>query len=186
MPAQPYVPGGWADWNQQAQARIATPGLRIGAKVIDVVFMVIVQIVISIVAAVAFLSSSSAEPFTTNSGMMVGANVALNVAVAAVGLLIDFVYNVVLVAKFGGQPGKLLLGLRIVSTDGTGPDMGVAFRRWSPMLAILVLSAIPVVGLLGGVARLVLIVANLVMIFADDRRRDVFDHVGGTYVVATR
>jgi uncharacterized RDD family membrane protein YckC len=186
MPAQPYVPGGWTNWNQQAEARIATPGIRIGAKVLDVVFIVIMQVVLGLVAALVFLSSSSTDPFATNSGLLMGTNLALTLATAAIGLAIDFVYNVVLVAKFGGQPGKLLLGLRIVSTDGTAPDMGVAFRRWSPLLAILVLSAIPVVGLLGSVARLGLAVANLVMIFADDRRRDVFDHVGGTYVVTTR
>ncbi len=181
----PYVPGGGARWDDRLESRIAEPGIRIGAKVIDTIFIVILQFIVSFIAAMVFVSSGSSG-FASDGGLMFGQNLALTVTVAIVGLVIDAVYNVVLVAAFGGQPGKLLLGLRIVTTDGAKVDAGIAFRRWSPMLLVLALSAIPLVSILGGLARLVLVVANLVMIFADDRRRDVFDHVGGTYVIATR
>jgi hypothetical protein len=64
-----------------------------------------------LVAALVFLSSSTTGPFDPSSGLVIGANVALNLAVAAIGLAVDFVYNVVLVAKFGGQPGKFFVDI---------------------------------------------------------------------------
>ncbi len=190
MPAQPYIPGGWTNYQQQLGARIAEPGIRIGAKVIDVIFVMILQVILGVIAGIAVgaaaFSSGSGDPFASGGNPFLGANLTLTLVVGAFTLAIDFVYNVVIVARFGGQPGKLMLGLRIVDTDGARPSMGVAFRRWTPMLVIVVLGIIPVISLLGGLARIVLMIANLVMIFADDRRRDVFDHVGGTFVVTTR
>ncbi len=180
------MPGGWLGWDGRLGSRIAPAGTRIGAKAIDVLIIVLIQFVVGLGAAAVLLSSGSIDPFANEVTPFGGANLGLTVSVAMIGLVIDFVYNVVIVARFGGQPGKLMLGLRIVDTDGNPPGMGVAFRRWSPMLIILVLGAIPLISLLGSLARFILAVANLVMILADDQRRDVFDHVGGTFVVTRR
>jgi uncharacterized RDD family membrane protein YckC len=181
------VSGAWSNSNPPA---IATPGIRIGAKVIDVVITVVLQVVvgvvIGIVAGAAAVSSGGVTTFSGSPDTFGTVDLPLLIAATLAGILIDFIYNVVLVARFGGQPGKLMCGLRIVTTDGAAPDMGVAFRRWSPILFLLVLGAVPLVNIITGLLRLGLSVANLVMIFSDDRRRDVFDHVGGTLVVATR
>jgi uncharacterized RDD family membrane protein YckC len=164
--------------------------VRIGAKVIDVVIIVIVQFVVGIVVGLlvgaATISSGGLTTFSGETDPFGGINLTAAIVGGLVGLAIDFVYNVVFVARFGGQPGKLMLGLRVVTVDGAAPSMGVAFRRWTPILFLLVIGLVPIVSIFAGLLRLVLAVANLVMIFADDRRRDVFDHVAGTLVVTTR
>lgn len=43
--------------------------------------------------------------------------------------LLSFWYHVILVARYGGMPGKLLLKLRIVRRDGSPVDFQSAFLR---------------------------------------------------------
>jgi uncharacterized RDD family membrane protein YckC len=187
IPAQPYQPGGWSGMHRTGPA---DPGLRVAAKLIDIVIHLMIQTVISVVGGLVLgavlLSSSDTAGFGTSPfGGFSAANFALSAMLGLLIIGVDFVYNVVLVSKFGGQPGKLMLGLRVVSADGSPPTMSVALRRWSPILALLVLAIVPVVSIFAGIGRFVLLVANLVMVFADDQHRSVFDHVGGTLVVRT-
>jgi uncharacterized RDD family membrane protein YckC len=159
--------------------------MRIGAKVIDVLIILVIQLIIGVIA-VALLGAGSAftlGELSGSTGASLGVSVIATLVVTAVSIGIDFLYNVVMVARFGGQPGKLMLGLRIVTLDGQQPDNKVAFMRWAPILALLVVGAIPIIGGFATLARIVLMIANLVMILTDDRRRDVFDHVAGTLVV---
>jgi hypothetical protein len=44
-------------------------------------------------------------------------------------------------------------------------------------------TGVPLIGLFGSLGLLVLGIANLVLIFSDDRRRDVCDRIGDTLVV---
>ncbi len=186
QPAQPYQYGGWQGWDGHLGLRIASAGLRIGAKAIDVLIIIVIQVVLGFLATALFFTTGSANSFGSESGIFFGPSLAIGFAIAAVGLLIDFVFNVLLVARFGGQPGKLMLGLRIVNGENRPADMKTAFIRWCPSLVLLVISAVPLVGLLGSLGRLLLAVINLVLIFVDDQRRDVYDRVAGTFVVATR
>src|SRR5690606_4999288 len=103
-------------------------------------------------------------------------------------LLADFVYNVVVVSRFGGQLGKLVLGLRIIDTDGEPVDLRQAFARWTPVLALTLLSWLPtlVLAVLVVLLRFSLLLANLVLVLVDERHRSVFDRVAGTYVITTR
>jgi uncharacterized RDD family membrane protein YckC len=111
--------------------------------------------------------------------------------IALVQLTVDFVYSVVMTATFGGTPGKRMLGLRVIRTDGSRIDLPRAFLRWSPSFGLAVaglLGNVPVlilVGLFAFVARFVLLIVNLVLVLSDDRRRDVFDRIAGTYVIAS-
>jgi uncharacterized RDD family membrane protein YckC len=173
-------------WVPELGVQIGSAGARIGAKVIDVVIIVLIQVVIGIVAAGVLLSTTDSSSFNSSFGMSLGTNLGLTIVTGLVGLAIDFLYNVVLVARFGGTPGKLMLGLRIIPADGSPIDMSVAFKRWSPILALILLGLIPIVGLFASLARIGLLVANLVMILTDERRRDVFDRVGDTYVITVR
>lgn len=195
--AQPYVPGYVPEgWVPELGVRIAGAGTRIGAKAIDIVVYLVISVVLGIVTSL-FLLSSGATVLTptTEFGGDIGFGVGAALAVAAITILVDFLYNVVCTAQFGGTPGKLMLGLRVIRTDGRAVDLGVAFRRWTPILVLLLLGSIPadglnpvvaVLGLFAAFARLGLLVANLVMVLTDERRRSVFDRVGGTYVITTR
>ena len=45
-------------------------------------------------------------------------------------------YHIYLVKRYGGTPGKLLLGLRIVKVDGTAVEYKEAFLRHVPLLML--------------------------------------------------
>lgn len=161
---------------------IGSKGKRVGAKAIDLLIVLVVQFVVGFVFAVVILGTSD-DLGSGEFGTDVGANLAATLVSGVILLAFDFVYSVVCTARFGGTPGKLMLGLRVISQDGPPADMSVAFRRWTPSLALIVLGFIPIVGLFAGFGRFALLIANLVMVLVDDRSRDVFDHVGRTYVI---
>jgi len=56
-------------------------------------------------------------------------------------IIVNVGYNVALVARFGGTPGKLLLRLRIKRTDGSTIGFGKALLRHAPELALWTASA---------------------------------------------
>ena len=58
------------------------------------------------------------------------------------GLAIGLVFHVYLVQRFGGTPGKRILGMRIANRDGTPVTTRTAFIRYSPLFALAVVSTI--------------------------------------------
>jgi len=52
------------------------------------------------------------------------------------GFLIGIWYHVHLVKRYGGTPGKLVLGVRIVKLDGTPVGYKEALLRYSPLLVL--------------------------------------------------
>jgi uncharacterized RDD family membrane protein YckC len=97
-----------------------------------------------------------------------------------VAMVFSAAYEIVLVATKGATLGKMALGVGVITTDGAlPPGFPVAVRRWLPSL----LGAIPLIGPLIAV---VILVASLVWLFRDERRRTVYDRFAGTYVVSTR
>ena len=167
--------------------QIGSAGTRIGAKVIDVVIILAAYLVIAIAGTAVMLSTSDTDAFTTSfGGGLGGPDLLFGLVVGLIVLLVDFIYNVVLVARFGGTPGKLMLGLRIIPANGTPIGTAVAFKRWTPILGLSLLGLVPYVAFLANVGRFVLVVANLIMILTDERRRDVYDRVADTYVITVR
>jgi len=61
------------------------------------------------------------------------------------GLLISLWFHVYLVKKFGGTPGKLLLGLRIARLDGYGVGFREASIRYSILFALSTLASIAMI-----------------------------------------
>src|SRR5688572_4719562 len=59
------------------------------------------------------------------------------------GIIVSLFYSVYLVKRYGGTPGKRILNMRIVMTDGSPVTGAAAFWRYSVML---VLSTIPSIG----------------------------------------
>lgn len=196
--AQPYLPGYVPEgWIPEFGVRVASAGNRIGAKAIDIVIWFVISIVVSIAAAFLLFSSGSVgfAPATEFGGGAAGIDIGTALALAAITILVDFLYNVVCTAQFGGTPGKLMLGLRVIRTDGRKVDMAVAFRRWLVILILLLLGSVPgdplnpalaVLAMFAIFARLGLLVTNLIMVLTDERRRSVFDRVASTYVITTK
>lgn len=186
--AQAYVPGyGVEGWVPELGVQIGSAGTRIGAKSIDIIFYLIIQFALGIGAAGVLLASSASDDLMMNQGFTTtGGSLVLSLGIGVVLLGVDFLYNVVCTARFGGTPGKLILGLKVICTDGRPVDFRTAFIRWTPILGLAVLALVPIVGVLASIARLALLIANLVMVLTDERRRDVFDRVASTYVVTSR
>lgn len=89
-------------------------------------------------------------------------------------------HEVAMVASIGATAGKILLGLRVVDTQGHyPPGPAAAARRWIPKLVLLV----PFVGIPLAMA---IVLASMIYLFSDPGRRSVFDRVGGTYVISVR
>lgn len=82
------------------------------------------------------------------------------------GVVFALAYNVVSWSWFGRTPGKVLLGLAVVTTAGSRPGVPRSLLRFIGYL----LSAIP----LG---------AGFLWILVDDHRRGWHDHLAGTHVV---
>ncbi len=182
--AQPYTGGYYGpDWIPELGVRLGSVGARIGAKAIDIVIVIVVNLAIGFAAAAAIFASDSDLGSTY---LDTGGNLAASFVIGLVTLAFDFLYNVVIVSRAGGQPGKLMVGLRIVRADGAPLDFRTAFLRWTPALGLGVLSLVPIVSLFSGLARFVLLIVNLVLVCSDGRRQSVFDKIAGTYVVATR
>ncbi len=143
------------------KSRFGTIGIRIGAGLLDAVIFWIISI-----------------PFWSSSSDGNSFNVSASAGQLAVSAIVGYAITVAFIHFLGGTPGKLIVGLRITEETGTTtpPGLDRAAKRSLPGL----LSIIPV---LGGLAQLGIIIANLVMVSTDDECRSVFDRIGGTRVV---
>lgn len=161
VPAPPGSAGGMA----APPGNFADMGVRFGAMAIDA----IVFAVVSVVLTLPFLEDTSTtdnsfEFQVTGFGSIVG-------PLAVIALWI------VMVTVWGGSPGKLMLGLRITTANGTTPPgFGPAAIRalvWVPTL----------IPLLGIVAWLGIVIASIIFISNDHERRSVFDRAANTRVI---
>ena len=130
--------------------RYGTLGIRMGAQLIDIVIGAIVIV-----------------PF--GSGSLV---------VAGIVTLVWWLIIVGMVARLGGSPGKLAVGLRVTRIDGntTPPGDQESAMRALPGL----LNLIPVVG---GLIALAIAIVSIYLVSNDPERRSVYDRIGGTRVV---
>ena len=189
-PAQAYAQ--WAHvegWVPELGVRIAPAGTRIGAKAIDIGLYLVIQIIAGVVIAAIWIASGAFDDSVSTSSnmfMTTGSDLLFSIAAGLVLLAIDLLYNVVCTARFGGTPGKLMVGIKVIHQDGRRIDLRGAFVRYSPVLGLAVLGMVPILNILASFARLGLLVANLVLVLVDDRRKDVFDRVASTYVISNQ
>ncbi len=144
------------------ELRLASPGARIGARIIDSILVTIVSIGLFIVFFAAAVVSDRGEAF---------------VAVALLAVLGSAAYEIGFVALAGGTPGKLAVGIRVARLDGTQPP------GWGPALGRWALNLITWVPFFGQLALFGLWIVSFILLFSDPERRTLFDRVGGTVVV---
>ncbi len=186
-PAQAYSQWGYVEgWVPELGVRIAPAGTRIGAKAIDIGLYLVIQIAAGVAITAVWIASDDSVTTGSNMFMTTGSSLLFSIAAGLVLLAIDLLYNVGCTARFGGTPGKLMVGIKVIYQDGRRIDFRGAFVRYSPVLALAVLGMVPIVSILTSFARLGLLVANLVLVLVDDRRKDVFDRVASTYVISSR
>jgi uncharacterized RDD family membrane protein YckC len=122
--------------------------------------------ILGAVAAIVLIVTSFLEGFVPRTGTVARITSLLLAASAiAVNIGIYFGYEVGFVVLAGQTPGKRLMGVRVVSTDGGPVRPGMAFRR--------------VIGL--WLAWILLL--GYLMVLIDDRRQGLQDKLANTFVV---
>ncbi|MGF1665699.1 MAG: RDD family protein [Acidimicrobiia bacterium] len=163
--------------------RIADPGKRIGAAIID-------GIILALFAIPALLAGLRDVDWDAVAAGVAVPDIALTGGWVLVIAVFAFAYNVAAVALWGATPGKHLMKIEIIrqSDGGTPPGWMTAFVRYLPTLAIALLSqvlllvSLTMANLVSNLS-IIVQVASLVLIFSDRTRRSVYDMVGKTNVV---
>jgi len=84
--------------------------------------------------------------------------------------LIVLVYIVVMLKKFGGTVGKLILGLRVVNSGGGELGIGQILLRET----------------IGKIVSLIVLYIGFIMVGFDERKQGLHDKIAGTFVIKTR
>lgn len=149
----------------------ADVGVRIGAILIDGLLMVIIGTMVALPGILDAIDEADRNDGTFE--YTAGAE-------QFVGPLLGLALMIITVATLGGSPGKLALGLRVTTIDGTTPPgFGPATLRALPWIPTM----IPVLGFIVWIG---LAVAGVVMISNDPERRSPFDRVASTRVIRKR
>ncbi|WP_420637495.1 RDD family protein [Candidatus Poriferisocius sp.] len=125
-----------ARWGRTASGQpvlLATPGARLGARIVDWQVMVLIWAVLLIPTVVIFVVLDVNRSPTSFLFLLL-------LPAVATGL----VYEVVMTAVWGQTLGKMAMGIQVVrSSDGSAPGSATSFGRWAlPGLALIV----PVIG----------------------------------------
>jgi uncharacterized RDD family membrane protein YckC len=189
QPPQPPPPGGWGTpgsgpWGTAPGAQpaavayryggglpgpdLASPGARIGARIIDSV----IQMALVVPVVILWIASASTTSPESDVGVFIG--LGGSILVTVLGLALWALYEIAFTAVKGATPGKMALRIRVVRVaDGQVPGWGTASLRWLPNLGQLLCSLIP----------LALAVWALVNLFANPLRQTPFDLAAKTVVV---
>lgn len=135
---------------------------RFGARIVD---GVIVGVAIAVVFAVI--------PGLEFGGVVYG----------LVSSVANFSYFAFLESSRGSTFGKQLLGLRVAGLGGESPVTMEAAARRNSWVLIGVLSGVPVIGFLAGLASLAIVIAIAVTISSDERKQGLHDKFAGTLVL---
>ncbi|GAA2739024.1 hypothetical protein GCM10009867_33470 [Pedococcus aerophilus] len=102
------------------------------------------------------------------------------IAFALISAAIQFGYSVLFLSRTGATPGKAVLGISVRLRERPGvPSVGVAARRTSVQTALSLLSNIPVLGNIAGLAALL----DLLWPAWDDKKQALHDKFAATNVV---
>lgn len=94
-----------------------------------------------------------------------------------------FSYFAFLESSRGSTFGKQALGLRVAGPDGTSPVTMEAAARRNAWTLIGILGALPVIGVLAGLASLAIVIAIAVTISSDERKQGLHDKFADTLVL---
>ena len=122
---------GWAELTSGETVRLAGPLARLGARVLDIIILIVAYIVIGLV----FVGSAVVSGDSSGVSLL-GATVLI--------LMIGLGYEVIQTAVWGQTLGKRVTGVRVINAAHGGlPGWGKAIGRWGVPSII---SLIPVVG----------------------------------------
>ncbi len=147
------------------ELRLASPGRRIGARVLDYLVWLAIAVLVALILGVEVGDSLRAD---------IGMNASFRqnlVWLAAVATL-----EIGMVVAHGSSPGKLALDLTVTDAHGDLPSLKQAALRISPLGLVLL-------GSFGSWAVLILAFISLVLMFVDSNHQTVWDKIAKTVVV---
>jgi len=160
----------------------ATRGQRLLAELLDSVPVIGLFIVVAIVAAISagstLLSGATPQSFLNAAG-----GALLMVGLGCLAMMGWGVYNLVLVYRYGQNWGKRMMGIRVVTSDGSRASLPrIVFLRWG--LLCVIGFFVGIVGAVTGLTALgnLLSLVDVLMIFGA-ARLCLHDRLGGTRVV---
>ena len=193
------VSGRWILLGNREQRAVAHLGRRLLARLFDILILLVILVIIEVMTAdvtivgegifgaaipVYLDSHRGLIPDSSENPFYVIALVSALFASMFVYLLVAF-YDSVLVAALGYTLGKRVLGIRIVSLDGSKPRFRTACGRWitlHPPWGFILggMSGNLVVGLLAGLSLILIIYLSPVW---NNQRRGWHDRLANTVVV---
>lgn len=97
-----------------------------------------------------------------------------------VSLVVQILYQVGFLTRFGATPGKMIVGIAVRRRDRPGPlDLVTALKRVALSVAVALVGFVPVVGGLGSLASIL----DLLWPLWDDKRQALHDKIAATNVV---
>ncbi|NNF54584.1 MAG: RDD family protein [Acidimicrobiales bacterium] len=148
-----------------AGIRLASPGRRIGARMLDYLVWLAIAVLIALLLGVEVGGSLRAE---VGAGASVLQNLVWFVAVAAL--------EIALVSTRGASLGKMALDLQVVDAEGNIPTVKQAALRIAPL-------GLVILGAFGSWAILIVAFISLVLMFADANHHTLWDKLAKTVVV---
>ncbi len=144
-----------------ASMRYAGFWIRVVAKIVDIMIVSAISWPISALLRRGLLAApNTADPFA-----LMRSVVLLQALLSPIGYL----YNSLFLMKLGATPGKMALGLKVVSADGSAISAGKSFGR-------------PLAEILSG---MICYIGYIITAF-DAQKRALHDHIAGTRVIRTR
>jgi uncharacterized RDD family membrane protein YckC len=201
QPYQPQQPGQQASWNAPGYGAfstgpttpdgqpLATFWQRVGAYLIDGIIQFVLVLVLGgwlLVRALGPLlddfrrAIESNDPAAFETINTTNLDYGSLIAFAVISAAIQFGYAVLFLSRTGATPGKAALGISVRLRERPGvPSIAVAARRSSVQTVLSLLSNIPVLGNIAGLAALL----DLLWPAWDDKKQALHDKVAATNVV---
>lgn len=126
---QPGVPApeGYANVPGLGMVEVGTYGARFGARLLDMIFAYIVVFILNSIIFGSVAAGISGDDDGSSAGLAIGSLI----GAALLSALTLIFYDVIFVSTMGSTPGKMILGMRIVSSrTGQKPSFGPALVRW--------------------------------------------------------
>ena len=128
---------GWAALGTGERVELASPGARLGARLLDGVILFIAVIVLALIFGVSISLSAGSDE---GSGLALGAILGLLLLFGLAGIA----YEVTMIALKGQTVGKMATSVKVIRADnGQLPGWGKSIGRW---IIPTLLNIIPFVG----------------------------------------
>lgn len=163
----PQAMTGWANLGTGGTVELASPGARLGARILDIMIVVGALTILGVLYVVAAFGSDSDSD---SASAFAAALVVLVLLAAAIGLL----YEVTMIATRGQTLGKMATSIKVVRADnGLVPGWGKSIGRW------FIPALLPIIPFVGWILSLLVYVSFL----WDRARQGWHDKAAGTLVV---